>query len=61
MVELGTRRTTERVRVGNSLPTVIRVAFLSRPHFHNVKFSPRLSGFHQFDGIDMGMDLDYSK
>jgi len=28
MVELGTRRTTERVRVGNSPPTVRRTVFL---------------------------------
>src|SRR5215510_15090817 len=33
MVELGTRCTTERVQIGNSLPTVVRAAFLSRqPH-----------------------------
>jgi len=33
MVELGTRCTTERVQVGNSPPTVVRAAFLSRhPH-----------------------------
>ena len=32
-VELGTRCTTERVQVGNSPPTVVRAAFLSRqPH-----------------------------
>ena len=30
MVELGTRRTTERVRDGNSLPKVARAAVLSR-------------------------------
>jgi hypothetical protein len=30
MVERGTRRTTERVRVGNSLPQVARAAVLSR-------------------------------
>ncbi len=28
MVELGTRRTTEKVRDGNSTPTVARVVFL---------------------------------
>src|SRR4029453_2035569 len=33
MVELGTRCTTERVQIGNSPPTVVRAAFLSRhPH-----------------------------
>jgi hypothetical protein len=31
MVELGTRRTTERVRAGNSPPKVARAVFLSRP------------------------------
>jgi len=31
MVELCTRRTTERVRVGNSPPKVARAAFLSQP------------------------------
>jgi len=31
MVELGTRRTTERVRVGHSPPKAARAAFLSRP------------------------------
>jgi hypothetical protein len=30
MVELGTRRTTERVRVGNSLPKAARAVFLSQ-------------------------------
>jgi len=30
MVELGTRRTTERVRVGNSPPKAARAVFLSR-------------------------------
>src|SRR5712691_11187189 len=30
MVELGTRCTTERVQIGNSPPTVVRAAFLSR-------------------------------
>ena len=31
MVELGTRRTTERVRVGNSPPKATRVVLLSQP------------------------------
>ena len=32
MVELGTRRTTERVRAGHSPPKVVRAAILSRPY-----------------------------
>ena len=31
MVELGSRRSTERVRVGNSPPKAARAALLSRP------------------------------
>ena len=33
MVELGTRRTIERVRVGNSPPIAACTVFLSRPHY----------------------------
>ncbi len=38
MVELGTRRTTERVRVGNSPPTAARAVFL--PDALNLTQSP---------------------
>jgi len=41
MVELGTRRTTERVRVGHSPPKAARAAFLSRPQ--GSPLSPMLS------------------
>ena len=46
MVELGTRRTTERVRDGNSPPTVARAVFLpdylSLPHFGDIKIRTTL-------------------
>jgi hypothetical protein len=38
MVELGTRCTNERVRVGNSLPKAKRAVFLSRPGSPNINF-----------------------
>jgi hypothetical protein len=42
MVELGTRRTIERVRVGNSLPKTARTVFLPDPLLSTSAFYPHV-------------------